>query len=104
MAGLALCLVNLGHGAGSLLTFGSGVLLIGAASSVYGLARQSYLTEMVPPHMRARALSTLGGTLRVGMFVGPFLGAGAMQLWGLPGAYYVSLAAIALLKKPPSPH
>jgi len=94
VAGLALCLVDLRRGAGSLLTFGSGVLLIGAASSVYGLARQSYLTEMVPPHMRARALSTLGGTLRIGVFIGPFLGAGAMALWGLPGAYYVSLAAI----------
>ena len=45
--------------------------------------------------MRARALSTLGGTLRIGVFVGPFLGAAAMQLWGLPGAYYVSLVAIA---------
>jgi MFS family permease len=95
VAGLVLCLVNLGHGAGSLLAFGSGILLIGAASSVYSLARQSYLTEMVPPHMRARALSTLGGTLRIGVFLGPFLGAGAVELWGLPGAYYVSLAAIA---------
>ncbi|HSZ40503.1 MAG TPA: SDR family oxidoreductase [Trebonia sp.] len=94
VAGLALCLVDLGHGAGSLLIYGLGVLLIGAASSVYGLARQSYLTEMVPPRMRARALSTLGGTLRIGVFLGPFLGAGAMELWGLPGAYYVSLTAI----------
>jgi MFS family permease len=94
-AGLAFCLIDLGRGAGSLLVYGAGVLLIGAASSVYGLARQSYLTEMVPPHMRARALSTLGGTLRIGVFIGPFLGAGAMELWGLPGAYYVSLAAIA---------
>ena len=94
VAGLALCLVDLGHGAGSLLTYGLGVLLIGAASSVYSLARQSYLTEMVPPRMRARALSTLGGTLRIGVFLGPFLGAGAMELWGLPGAYYVSLTAI----------
>src|ERR1700728_3244698 len=85
VAGLALCLLDLRRGVGSLLTYGLGVLLIGAASSVYGLARQSYLTEMVPPHMRARALSTLGGTLRVGMFAGPFLGAGALQLWGLPG-------------------
>jgi MFS family permease len=89
-AGLALCLVDLGRGAGSLLVYGSGILLIGAASSVYSLARQSYLTEMVPGHMRARALSTLGGTMRLGIFLGPFLGAGAMELWGLPGAYYVS--------------
>jgi MFS family permease len=94
-AGLALCLVAPGHGAGALLVYGSGILLIGAASSVYSLARQSYLTEMVPRHMRARALSTLGGTMRIGIFLGPFLGAGAMELWGLPGAYYVSLAATA---------
>ena len=47
------------------------MLLLGAASSVYTLARQSYLTEIVPPEMRARALSTLGGTLRIGMFTGP---------------------------------
>ncbi len=94
-AGLGFCLADLGRGPGSLLVYGFGVLLIGSASSVYSLARQSYLTEMVPPHMRARALSTLGGTLRIGLFIGPFLGAGAMQRWGLPGAYYVSLAAIA---------
>ncbi len=95
VAGLALCLVDVGRGAGALLVYGSGILLIGAASSVYSLARQSYLTEMVPEHMRARALSTLGGTMRIGIFLGPFLGAGAMELWGLPGAYYVSLAATA---------
>jgi MFS family permease len=95
MAGLAFCLVNLGHGPASLLVFGFGILLIGSASSVFGLARQSYLTERVPPNLRARALSTLGGTVRIGMFVGPFVGAGAMQLWGLPGAYFVSLVAIA---------
>src|SRR5580693_2438035 len=93
--GLILCLVNLGHGALSLVVFGLGVLLLGAASSVYTLARQSYLTESVPPHLRARALSTLGGVLRIGMFAGPFLGAGAEEVWGLPDAYYVSLAAMA---------
>jgi MFS family permease len=93
--GLGFCLVNLGHGPASLVTFGFGILLIGSASSVFSLARQSYLTEMVPPHLRARALSSLGGVVRIGMFVGPFLGAGAMLLWGLAGAYYVSLVAIA---------
>ncbi len=92
--GLLLCILDLGRGTGSLMVYGMGVLLIGAASSVYSLARQSYLTEMVPVQMRARALSTLGGTMRIGIFLGPFLGAGATLLWGLSGAYCVGIAAI----------
>ena len=92
--GLAFCLVDLSDHELSLLAYSFGVLLIGAASSVYNLARQSYLTEMVPPHMRARALSTLGGTMRIGVFVGPFIGAAAMHFWGLDGAYFVALVAI----------
>ena len=94
MLGIMLCLVNLGRGPAALLVYGAGVLLIGCASSVYSLARQAYLTEATPPHMRARAMSTLGGVLRIGVFVGPFISAAAMQAWGLPGAYYVSFAAM----------
>jgi MFS family permease len=94
VTGLILCLVNLGRGGPSLVVFGFGVLLLGAASSVYTLARQSYLTEIVPPEMRARAMSTLGGTLRIGLFAGPFLAAGAEELFGLSGAYFISLAAM----------
>ena len=95
IAGLACCLAAAGRGTAALAMFGLGVLIMGCASSVYLLARQAYLTEMVPPPMRARALSTLGGTMRVGVFAGPFLGAGAERLWGLSGAYYVSIAAMA---------
>jgi len=94
IVGLSLCIVDLGRGTWSLIVYGSGVLLIGAASAVYSLARQSYLTEMVPLHMRARALSTLGGMMRIGIFIGPFLGAGATALWGLPGPYCIGIAAI----------
>ena len=92
--GLLLCILELGRGTGSLVIYSLGVLFIGAASSVYSLARQSYLTEMVPIEMRARALSTLGGTMRIGIFVGPFLGAGATALWGLSGPYCIGIAAI----------
>jgi MFS family permease len=92
--GLIFCIPHVGTGPWGLVVYGFGVFLIGSAGSVYSLARQSYLTEMVPFHMRARALSTLGGTMRIGVFVGPFLGAGATALWGLTGAYYVGLVAI----------
>lgn len=68
----------------------------GAAAAVWGLARQAYLTDVVPYHLRARALSTLGGLQRLGLFVGPFLGAGAMHFLGTDGAYWVYLVAAAL--------
>ncbi len=74
----------------------AGVLLMGAAASVFMLARQSYLTEAVPAAFRARALSTLGGVMRIGVFVGPFLGAAAIGVGGLRASYLVYLAAVLI--------
>lgn len=78
---------------GGLLTLFAGVLVIGLAGSLFGLARQAYLTEAVPVAMRARALSTLGGVGRVGYFVGPFLGAFVISRWGTESAYVVGALA-----------
>jgi MFS family permease len=51
------------------------VAATGATNAVFVLARQAYLTEIIPTRLRARALSTLGGMSRVGAFIGPFIGA-----------------------------
>lgn len=69
--------------------------VVGMSGSVFGLARQKYLTEAVPVEFRARALSTLGGVNRIGVFVGPFLGAAVMQFSGIGGAYWVGVIAMA---------
>ena len=71
-----------------------GVLMLGMATSVFYLARQTYMMEAVPVRMRARAFSTLGGTQRIGMFIGPFAAAGLMHFMGLPGAYWVAIIAL----------
>lgn len=76
--------------------FAVGAFLVGISASVFMLARQSYLTEAVPIQFRARALSTLGGVMRIRVFLGPFLGAGAIALWGLRGSFIVFGAALAL--------
>src|SRR5690606_20114469 len=67
---LLLCIV-----ARSVWLFGLAVFMVGLARAVFMLARQTFLIEVAPLHLRARAMSTLGGVHRIGMFVGPFLGA-----------------------------
>ncbi|MEE2567952.1 MFS transporter [Pseudarthrobacter sp. J64] len=76
------------------------MVVVGMSASVFSLARQKYLTEAVPVEFRARALSTLGGVSRIGIFIGPFVGAAVMQVGGLHSAYWVGvggMAAAALL-------
>ncbi|XAS66626.1 MFS transporter [Micrococcaceae bacterium Sec5.7] len=71
------------------------MVVVGMSASVFSLARQKYLTEAVPVEFRARALSTLGGVSRIGIFIGPFVGAGVMQFAGISGAYWVGVVAMA---------
>jgi MFS family permease len=88
-AALATCFV-----AGSLPVLGAALLVIGAANSTYYLARQSYLTEVAPVHLRARAMSTLGGSHRIGLFIGPFVGAGVIAVGGTRDAFLVAIGAV----------
>ncbi len=85
----------------SLWVLAGSLALLGFASSLFGLARQAYLTEAVPVALRARALSTLGGVNRIGIFVGPFVGALVVSRSGIGAAYLVgfvsSLSALVLV-------
>ena len=73
---------------------GFGVLLIGLATAVFALARHAFMTSFVPIAFRARALSTLGGTFRLGFFIGPFLTAGVIALTGSTGsAFWIHIGA-----------
>jgi MFS family permease len=92
--------------------FGLFMFLMGCSWAVWLLARLSYVSDVMPIHLRGRALSTLGGTMRVGNFIGPFLGAVAIGVVGLDGAYYVHIvlglvgcAVLFLIRDPHStPH
>jgi MFS family permease len=79
-----------------------GVFLVGVSTAVFALARHAYMTTAIPIHIRARALSSLGGVFRFGYFVGPFLAAGVIHLTGTTqSAFWVHvvccLAAAATL-------
>ncbi|WP_165801181.1 MFS transporter [Microbacterium testaceum] len=66
----------------SLVFFAAAVFLIGFCAASFALARHSFMTTRVPLAFRARALSLLGGTFRLGMFVGPFISAALLGLFG----------------------
>ena len=86
----------------TLWILGLGVFILGASVAVFGLARHSYLTEIVPYSHRARALSILGGVFRAGHFIGPLIGAALIVLIDLQAVYwnavvFCALAALILL-------
>lgn len=68
------------------------VTATGATNAVFILARQAYLTEVIPEGLRARALSTLGGMTRVGAFIGPFIGAAVVHGRPVRDIYWLALA------------
>ena len=72
--------------ADSLAIFAAAVFLIGFCAASFALARHSFMTTRVPLHFRARALSLLGGTFRLGMFVGPFISAALLGIFGSESA------------------
>jgi MFS family permease len=74
-----------------LAVLSAGVLVVGAASAVFHLARQAYLTEVVPVVNRARALSALGGISRIGIFLGPFLGAAVLHVADLQAVFWLAV-------------
>lgn len=78
------------------LILGIAVLLAGLSAAVFGLARHAFMTTFVPLQVRARALSTLGGTFRLGYFVGPLIAAGVIHLTGSPAsAFWIQMAGCA---------
>lgn len=94
-AGMAIIALLICFASTSLVMLGAGLLVLGGSNATFYLARQSYLTDVVPSRMRARAMSTLGGSHRVGLFIGPFIGAAAIAVFGLRAGYIVAVIAVA---------
>ena len=83
--------ISMAAAAGMLVAPSIGVLaasvfLLGFCAAAFGLARHAFMTTRVPLVVRARALSLLGGSFRLGIFIGPFVAAGLLQLFGAEAA------------------
>jgi MFS family permease len=72
------------------------VFIIGAGAGLFMTARLAFMAERVPLARRGRALSLIGGTHRIGLFVGPVIGGFISQAWGLETAFIMQAVATAL--------
>ncbi|MFB7251741.1 MFS transporter [Microbacterium sp. NPDC056234] len=78
--------------------FAAAVFLLGFCAAAFGLARHAFMTTRVPIAFRARALSLLGGSFRLGIFIGPFVTAALLQLFGdETAAIWFFLACLAVM-------
>jgi MFS family permease len=73
----------------SVLGLGVGVLLSGVCWTMFLIARQGFMIDVVPISHRARAMSLLGGSYRVGVLVGPLIGAGLIRLTDLASVFWL---------------
>lgn len=73
-----------------------GIVALSVSANIWSLARQSYVAEAVPMSWRARALSMLGGMLRLGQVLGPGAGSLAIAWWGLAGSFWFQMATVLI--------
>ena len=85
----------------SLGIFAASVFLLGFCAAAFGLARHAFMTTRVPLAFRARALALLGGSFRLGIFIGPFVTAALLQIFASEHAsiwfFLICLLAMVVL-------
>lgn len=78
----------------TLVLFTVAIVVVGMCTAVWMLARLTFVAAVVPFELRARAMSTMGGMQRIGFFVGPFVGAGVVHLFGTSGVYLMGVVMV----------
>ncbi|BAN03731.1 MFS transporter [Ilumatobacter coccineus] len=73
----------------------------GAANIALRLSRQTYITRRVARTVRGRAMSTIGGSFRMSLFVGPLLGGVLADTLGFEATFAIAGAVTALGMIPP---
>ncbi len=89
------------------------LMLFAPVSDVWNLARQAVVAEVMPSAHLAKAMTALGGSMRVGNLVGPIIGAGLMlvfPIWsvfvfaGVAGLLAILVMALPIARIPDYGH
>lgn len=96
----------------TLAALAASVFLLGFCAAAFGLARHAFMTTRVPLEIRARSLALLGGSFRLGIFVGPFVSAALLQffhdesaaIWFFLGCLVAMILLVAFGPDPEKTH
>lgn len=84
--------------------YAASLFLRAPSEAMWTLARQSFITRNVPTHFIGRAMTALGGTIRVGNLAGPLAGAVLVMVFPLWSVFVFATVcaavAVALLYSP----
>lgn len=72
----------------SVVVLGLLIFVMGGGWAFWQIARQAYISEVIPIAQRGRALTILGAVHRAGNFVGPILGGFLGKYYGLHSVFY----------------
>lgn len=93
----------------SIVVYTVALMLFAPVSDVWNLARQAVVAEVMPSAHLAKAMTALGGSMRVGNLVGPIIGAGLMlvfPIWsvfvfaGVAGLLAILVMALPIARIP----
>ena len=74
------------------------VFALGAATALWMLTRMAFVADAAPVEQRGRALSLVGGSQRMGNFIGPIVGGFVAEFTDFSGALWLqSIGAVATL-------
>ena len=81
------------------LQLGFAVFALGAATALWMLTRMAFVADAAPLEQRGRALSLVGGSQRMGNFIGPVVGGFVAEFSDFSGALWLQSigAAVALV-------
>jgi MFS family permease len=72
------------------------MFLAGSVQSTWSITRVSHVRSIVPPEFRGRAISAIGGAVRIGGFVGPIVGGYIAKFFGFSTVFFVQAGIIGI--------
>jgi MFS family permease len=78
--GFSISAMSWAHSVPELMIYG---LIAGIGNALWNIARQAYMTDLIPIVRRGRVTATFGGINRIGTFLGPLLGTSLAAYYGL---------------------